>query len=82
MDVAAASIMLNQSQLQTQAVIQVLLKAMNVSEIQSQGIIQMLEHSVQPHLGGNIDIKIQDKVYNVKILDIMCSLSQRAFSAF
>ena len=58
MDVAAASIMLNQSQLQTQAGIQVLLKAMNVSEIQSQGIIQMLEHSVQPHLGGNIDIKI------------------------
>lgn len=57
-DIAAASMLLSQNQVQTQVGIQVLQKAMDVSEVQSQGLINMLEQSVQPHLGGNIDMKI------------------------
>ncbi|MCR8644193.1 YjfB family protein [Paenibacillus sp. N1-5-1-14] len=57
MDIAALSIAMKQSSL-SQAVNVRLLKMTNDQATQvSQDFVKMLEQSVQPNLGGNIDIK-------------------------
>jgi hypothetical protein len=65
MDVALMSMVLSQSQVQQQASISTLKKAMDQSEgnadfinqMMSGANIQALQHAAQPHLGGNIDLK-------------------------
>ena len=57
MDIAKLSIMMSQSQLKNQASLSVMKKTMDTAEIQSEQMIRMLEQSVQPHLGANINLK-------------------------
>ena len=57
MDIAKLSIAMSQSQLKQQASISVMRKTMDQAEIQSEQMIRMLEESVQPHLGGNVNLK-------------------------
>lgn len=65
MDVALMSMALSQSQVQQQASISILKKAMDQSEGNADFInqmmnganIQALQHAAEPHLGGNIDLK-------------------------
>jgi hypothetical protein len=58
MDIAALSIVMNQSQLQEQASFSVMKIAMNTAEQNSANFSKILEQSVQPHLGGKIDLKL------------------------
>jgi flagellin-like hook-associated protein FlgL len=57
MDIAALSIMMNQSQIQQQASISIMKIAMNTAEQNNSNITKMIE-SVQPHLGSRIDLKL------------------------
>ncbi|CQR46404.1 hypothetical protein BN1058_00664 [Paraliobacillus sp. PM-2] len=57
MDIAALSTVISQTKLQQQASIQVMDKAMDQSQVKSEGLIKMMEQSVSPHLGSNIDTK-------------------------
>jgi len=57
MDIAKLSIMMSQSQLKHQASLSVMKKTMDIAEIQSEQMVRMLEMSVQPHLGGHVDVK-------------------------
>lgn len=58
MDIAKLSIMMSQSQLKQQASISVMKQTMDHAEMQSEQMIQMLQQTVQPHLGGNIDVRV------------------------
>jgi RNA-splicing ligase RtcB len=58
MDIAALSVMMNQSQVQQQASLSVMKMAMNTAEQNGAQMTKMLEQSVQPHLGSSIDLKI------------------------
>ena len=58
MDIAKLSIMMSQSQLKQQASISVMKQTMDHAEMQSEQMIKMLEQSVQPHLGGQIDMRV------------------------
>jgi hypothetical protein len=65
MDIAAMSIVLNQGKVQQQASLSVMKMAMNTSEIQMNDLVQMMqenakimEQSIQPHLGSNLDVKL------------------------
>jgi Putative motility protein len=58
MDIAALSIAMNQSQLQEQASLSVMKIAINTAEQNSANFSKILEQSVQPHLGGKIDLKL------------------------
>jgi hypothetical protein len=57
MDVAALS-SLNQSNFSQAVGVSILKMADNQSVQQSQALVQMMEQSVQPNLGSNIDIKV------------------------
>jgi hypothetical protein len=58
MDIAALSVVLNQSQIQQEATMSVMKMAMNTAEDNSANLTKMLEQSVQPHLGSKIDLKL------------------------
>jgi hypothetical protein len=58
MDIPALSIMLSQSQVQQQASLSVMKMAMNNAQQNSVNFTKMLEQSVQPHLGSQIDLKL------------------------
>jgi RNA-splicing ligase RtcB len=58
MDIAALSVVLNQSQVQQEATLSVMKMAMNTAEDNSTTLTKMLEQSVQPHLGSKIDLKL------------------------
>ena len=58
MDIAKLSILMSQSQIKHQASLSVMKKTMDTAELQSEQMIRMLEMSVQPHLGGQIDVKV------------------------
>jgi len=58
MDIAAASILIKQQQLIQQVGISVMKKAMSSAETNTEALIKMMEQSVQPNLGQNIDIKL------------------------
>ena len=65
MDIAALSVMMNQGQVQQQAGVSVMKMAMNVASTQGEMMTALLgetakslEMSVQPHLGGSVDIKV------------------------
>ncbi|WP_226037143.1 YjfB family protein [Aquibacillus saliphilus] len=65
MDVALASMVLSQGQVQQQASLSVMKKAMDqaegnadfVNEMLNGSNVQMSQQVAQPHLGGNVDIK-------------------------
>lgn len=66
MDIALLSMAMSQSQVQQKASISVMKKAMDQAESGANGLLKMmdsanvaaLQHAAQPHLGGNIDIKL------------------------
>jgi len=65
MDIAAISMGLSQMNLQQQASISVMKMAMDTAVMQSVDMTEMLEvntkvmeQSVNPHIGGNVDIRL------------------------
>jgi hypothetical protein len=61
MDVASLQSVYSQFQASTlpvQVGIQMLDKAKSLAESEGAQLVQMLQQSVQPHLGGNLDIKV------------------------
>ena len=65
MDIALMSMALSQGQVQQQASLSVMNKAMDaaqvnadfINEMMGEANIKALQYAAQPHLGGNIDIK-------------------------
>lgn len=57
MDIAALSSVMSQASLQQQVSLSVANKTMEHTEASSEGLIKMMEQSVNPHLGSNIDVK-------------------------
>ena len=65
MDIAGLSMAMAQNNIGTKVGMAVLDKAMNTAEAQGAQLVQMIDgaamqRSVQPHLGGNIDISVQN----------------------
>ncbi len=65
MDIAGLSMGLSQMKVAQQASMSVLKMAMNASQVQMEDLLQMvqqnakmMEQSVNPHIGGKIDIKL------------------------
>ncbi|GIO85192.1 hypothetical protein J25TS5_21240 [Paenibacillus faecis] len=58
MDIGALSTALSQSSLKQAVGISVLKMAKEQSVTEGQALIKMMEQSVNPNLGGNIDIKV------------------------
>ena len=65
MDIAALSVMMSQGQVQQQAGVSVMKLAMNVASTQGEMMTALfgetaksLELSVQPHLGGSVDVRV------------------------
>lgn len=57
MDIAALSTALSQMKLANEVGASVMKMAMNTSEVQAEGLTRIMEQSVNPHIGGSIDIK-------------------------
>ncbi|MEF2967284.1 YjfB family protein [Paenibacillus sp. M1] len=57
MDIPALSIGLSQSRIQQAVSISVLKMSTEMAAVDGQALTKMMEQSVQPNLGGNIDIK-------------------------
>ncbi|MFB5678560.1 YjfB family protein [Paenibacillus terreus] len=58
MDIGSASMALSQSSLKLNAGFKVLSMSKDMAEAQGQAMIQMMEKSVQPNLGGKLDIRV------------------------
>ena len=65
MDIAALSVMMSQGQVQQQAGVSVMKLAMDTASTQGEMMTALLgetaksmELSVQPHLGGSVDIRV------------------------
>lgn len=63
MDIAGLSMAMSTNQVQTQVSTAVLSKSMDTLETLGQGMVQMIdaaamEQSVNPHVGGNFDMRI------------------------
>jgi hypothetical protein len=58
MDVAALSISMKQGQLMQQVGIAVMKKAMTSAETNVEALLKVLQQSVQPNLGQNVDIRL------------------------
>ncbi|MDP4095704.1 YjfB family protein [Paenibacillus sp. P96] len=58
MDIGAMSMALSQSSLKLNAGMKVISISKEMTETQGQAMIQMMEKSVQPNLGGNLDIRV------------------------
>ena len=58
MDIAALSMGLSQMKVAQQAGVSLMKMAMEGSEVQMDNMIQVMEQSVQPHVGGSIDISL------------------------
>ncbi|MFC4711683.1 YjfB family protein [Planococcus dechangensis] len=57
MDIAALSMALSQMNVRQEASVSIMKKAMDQSETNSANVVKMLEQSVQPHIGGSLDLK-------------------------
>lgn len=57
MDIAALSMALSQMNVRQEASVLVTKKAKDQVETNGASVVKMLEQSVQPHIGGSIDIK-------------------------
>ena len=58
MDVAAMAVVMKQGQLMRQVGIAVMKKAMDSAEMSTENLLKVLEQSVNPNLGQNIDIRL------------------------
>ncbi len=58
MDIAALSMGLSQMQLSQEVNVSVMKMAMDTAEVQSEDLSKIMEQSVLPHLGGNIDLSL------------------------
>ena len=58
MDIASLSTALSTTQLQNDVGVLVLGKQLDTVEVMGDSMIKMMEQSVNPHLGANIDISI------------------------
>lgn len=58
MDIAALSTSLNQAAVAQAASLKVLVLAKNQAETQGQNLVRMMEQSINPNLGKNLDISI------------------------
>lgn len=57
MDIAALSMALSQMNVRQEATVSVMKKSMDQAETTGDSVVKMLEQSVQPHIGGSLDIK-------------------------
>lgn len=58
MDIAAISTAMSMADLQTDIGIAVLSKSMDNMETMGDGMKKILESSVTPHIGGNVDVTV------------------------
>ena len=58
MDIAALSMGLSQMQFAQEVGVSVMKMAMETSEVQAVDLTKLMEQSVTPHIGGNIDISL------------------------
>ena len=58
MDIAALSMGLSQMRLANEVGASVLKMAMDSGEASMDGMVKIMEQSVNPHIGGSIDIKL------------------------
>lgn len=58
MDIAALSISMKQASLAQQVSIAMTKKVMDTAEVNAQALTKMMEQSVNPNLGKNIDISV------------------------
>lgn len=58
LDIASYSIMNSQANVMGGVGVQMLKKTMNLQQMQGDQIVQMMERSVNPGLGQNIDIRV------------------------
>ncbi len=58
MDIAALSISMKQASLAQQVSIAVTKKVMDTAEVNAQALTKMMEQSVNPNLGKNVDISV------------------------
>lgn len=58
MDIAALSTSMALTDLQSQVGVAMLSKGLDTVEVLGDSMIKMMENSVTPHLGGNIDIRV------------------------
>lgn len=58
MDIAAISMAMNQQNLMTNINVAILSQSLNTVETMGTDMVKMMEQSVQPNLGQNIDITI------------------------
>lgn len=57
MDIAALSMVLNQAKVRQLADISLMKKTMDQGKQDTSQLVKMMEQSVQPHLGGKVDLK-------------------------
>ena len=58
MDIASISTAMSMAELQTDIGIAVLSKSMDNMEVMGEGMKKILESSVTPHIGGNVDVTV------------------------
>jgi hypothetical protein len=58
MDIAALSVSMHQASVMQQADVSIMKKAMDTAQTNSDALVRMMEKSVMPNLGSNIDIKV------------------------
>ena len=58
MDIAALSMALSQMNVRQEAGISVMKKSMDQAEMSEDNMVKMLEQSVQPHIGGTVDLRL------------------------
>ncbi|AFM43075.1 hypothetical protein Desaci_4218 [Desulfosporosinus acidiphilus SJ4] len=57
MDLAVTASIMSQGQVQNQASVSVLKKVMDTAKMEGNALVQMMERSLNPNLGGNLDVK-------------------------
>ncbi len=58
MDIAALSVSMSQSQLMNDVSVAMMSKALDTAEVTSDGLTRLMESSVNPLVGQNIDIRL------------------------
>ena len=58
MDIASISTAMSMANLQTDIGVAVLSKSMDNMETMGEGLKKILETSVNPHIGGNVDVSV------------------------
>lgn len=58
MDIAALSVIYHQIAAKQEAGIAILKKAMETMEANNEALLRLMEQSVNPHIGSNVDVRI------------------------